>query len=211
MFITPEDLLKVALAILVGGLVGIEREFRDKAAGFRTLIFISLGAALFTIFSVRLAGDSDPTRIAANIVSGVGFLGAGVILREGGKVTGLTTAATIWLAAALGMGIGGAQYILTGVAVVLILVVLWIFPKFEHWLDYLREERNYEVVCAFRLKKYQELENTFQQSGLHIHSHRRAKSPQGMLCSWQASGKMKAHERLIELLMTDDEVIEFRF
>ncbi|HQN43268.1 MAG TPA: MgtC/SapB family protein, partial [Anaerolineaceae bacterium] len=97
MYLQPEDLLKIVLAVLVGGLIGIEREYRDKAAGFRTLIFICVGAALFTILSVRLAGDKDPTRIAASIVTGVGFLGAGVILRDGGRVIGLTTAAAIWL------------------------------------------------------------------------------------------------------------------
>lgn len=211
MYLSPEDLLKIALGVVVGGLVGIEREFRDKAAGFRTLIFISLGATLFTIFSIRLAGDKDPTRIAANIVSGVGFLGAGVILREHGRVLGLTTAATIWLAAALGMGIGGAQYALTGLAVVLILVVLWIFPKFEHWLDSMREERTYEVVCISRSEKFRELEDVFQQSGLRIRTHRRAKSPGGMTCSWQAIGTLKAHERLVEQLLADEEVMEFQF
>ena len=74
------DMLKIVLAVFFGGLIGLEREFRDKAAGFRTLIFICLGATLFTILSSQLAGDKDPTRIAASIVSGVGFLGAGVIL-----------------------------------------------------------------------------------------------------------------------------------
>ncbi|MCJ7512079.1 MAG: MgtC/SapB family protein [Anaerolineales bacterium] len=102
MFLIPEDLLKLGLAVMAGGLIGIEREYRDKAAGLRTLIFICLGAALFTILSSRLAGDNDPTRIAAGIVAGVGFLGAGVILREGGRVVGLTTAAAIWHTTALG-------------------------------------------------------------------------------------------------------------
>ena len=95
-----EDIFKILLAIGIGGAIGLEREYRDKAAGFRTLIFICVGATLFAMLSSKLAGDRDPTRIAANIVSGVGFLGAGVILRDGGRVVGLTTAATIWLVAA---------------------------------------------------------------------------------------------------------------
>jgi putative Mg2+ transporter-C (MgtC) family protein len=110
----PEDLLKIILAVAAGGLIGMEREFRDKAAGFRTLIFICIGAALFTILSSALAPSSDPNRIAAGMISGVGFLGAGVILREGGRVTGLTTAATIWLTAAIGMALGGGKYMLAG-------------------------------------------------------------------------------------------------
>jgi putative Mg2+ transporter-C (MgtC) family protein len=86
----PDDLVKILLGVLVGGVIGVERELRDKAAGLRTLIFICVGATLFTLFSEKLAGDNDPTRLAANIVSGVGFLGAGVILRDRGRVIGLT-------------------------------------------------------------------------------------------------------------------------
>ena len=102
MIVTADDLVRVGLAILIGGLIGAEREYRDKAAGFRTLIFITLGSTLFTMFSARLGGPEDPVRIAANIVTGIGFLGAGTILRGEHGVTGLTTAAAIWLSAALG-------------------------------------------------------------------------------------------------------------
>jgi putative Mg2+ transporter-C (MgtC) family protein len=122
------------LAILIGGLVGAEREFREKAAGFRTIICICVGATLFTILSLKMGGDKDPARIAANIVSGIGFLGAGAILRASGRITGLTTASTIWLAAALGMGIGGGYYVLSSMVAVAILIVLWIFPKFDGWI-----------------------------------------------------------------------------
>ena len=109
----PDILIKLAAAVLVGGLIGAEREFRDKAAGFRTIIFIALGSTLFTVFSSLLAGqENDPARIAANIVTGIGFLGAGAIMRDGGRVAGLTTAATIWLTAALGMGIGSGRILL---------------------------------------------------------------------------------------------------
>ncbi len=101
-----EDVARLLFAVLVGGLIGAEREYRDKVAGFRTIIFICLGATLFTLFSVKLGGAGDPARIAANIVSGVGFLGAGAILRSGERVTGLTTAASIWTTAAIGLAAG---------------------------------------------------------------------------------------------------------
>lgn len=211
MTISPEDILKILLAIAAGGLIGIEREFRDKAAGFRTLIFICTGATLFTIFSAKLAGDNDPTRIAANIVSGVGFLGAGVILRDGGRVIGLTTAATIWLTAALGMGIGGGAYLLSGIGVGLMLVVLWIFPRLEQWIDNVREERTYEVVCNLSPAKFEELEEVFRQSGLRVRNHRQVKSGEAMTCSWQASGSPQSHDRLMRKLFADVEVKEFRF
>jgi putative Mg2+ transporter-C (MgtC) family protein len=205
-----EDILRIVLAVVVGGLIGIEREFRDKAAGFRTIIFICIGATLFTLLSVKLAGSGEPTRIAANIVSGVGFLGAGVILREGGRVTGLTTAATIWLTAALGMGLGSGEYVLIAVAVLLALVALWVFPLVEKWINKIHEERTYEIVCRCTPAKLKELENMFQQSGLHTWVHRQMKSADNVVCIWSASGSMRAHQHLSEALFADPEIIEFR-
>lgn len=95
-------LFKLALAVLIGGLIGAEREYRSKFAGFRTMILISLGSFLFSTFSIYLAGTD---RIASNIVTGIGFLGAGVIFKSDNRINGITTAATIWAVAALGMGV----------------------------------------------------------------------------------------------------------
>ena len=120
--------VKLLTALLVGGLIGLEREFHDKAAGFRTLTFICLGSTVFTILSLELGKLGDPARIAAGIVTGIGFIGAGVIIRDGGQVKGLTTVSTIWIAAALGMGIGGGYFLAVGVATALILLGLWVLP-----------------------------------------------------------------------------------
>ena len=124
MTVLPEDVIKVLFAVLVGGLIGAEREFRHRAAGFRTIIFICLGCTLLTMFSLELGGDVSPVRIAAHMVTGVGFLCAGVILEEGARIVGLTTSSTIWLTAALGMGIGGGLYSIVILALVVTMVVL---------------------------------------------------------------------------------------
>lgn len=135
----PDDLTKILLAIAVGGVIGLEREYRHKAAGFRTLIFICLGSTLFTIWSLELGGgNSDATRIASNIVTGVGFLGAGAIIQDRGHIIGLTTAATIWLVAGLGMGIGAGAYAMVLAVTAITLVVLFLFPPVERWLDRIR-------------------------------------------------------------------------
>ena len=97
-------LFKLVLVFLTGGLIGIERELKSKSAGFRTIMLICMGSFLFTSFS-QLISPSTPDRIASNIVTGIGFLGAGVIFRDNNRVNGLTTAASIWVTAALGMGI----------------------------------------------------------------------------------------------------------
>ncbi len=207
-----QDIVKLLLAVVVGGLIGVEREYRDKSAGFRTMIFICVGATLFTIFSVKLATtNADPTRIAANIVSGVGFLGAGVILRERGRVSGLTTAATIWLTAALGMAVGGGYYLYVCIATLVVLFVLWVFPYFENWIDIARETRNYEVVCDLIPGKFQKFEEAFRECGLKMRSHREMKRGDQMVCIWEVTGSRKNHDRMMEKLFADPEVTEFRF
>ncbi len=206
-----EDILKIALAIVAGGLIGLEREFRDKAAGFRTLIFICLGAALFAILSSKMAGDKDPTRIAASIVTGVGFLGAGVIMREGGRVTGLTTAATIWMTAAFGMGIGAGDYALVGAALGLAMIVLWLFPFIERRIDNAIEERSYEIICSFSPGKLKELETLFRECGLRVREHRQMKSEGEWVFKWHARGPVAAHQKLADQLVHDEEVRAFNF
>lgn len=206
-----EDLLKICLALLAGGVIGLEREFRDKSAGFRTLIFISVGSALFTILSGRLAIDNDPTRIAANIVTGIGFLGAGAILRDGLRITGLTTAATIWLTAAMGMSIGGGQYLLAGIVLILSIVVLWLFPFFEFTIDRLREEHTYEVLCPVDVEKIDLIESRMRGSGLRIRSNHHVKEGDHMRCSWIAIGSPKNHAEFLKFLFSDKDVIDFRY
>jgi putative Mg2+ transporter-C (MgtC) family protein len=101
-------LIKVAIAFIAGALLGIEREYRSEPAGFTTMILICVGSTVFTILSASFVDNGD--RIASNIISGVGFLGAGVIFKEGLTVRGITSAATIWMAAAIGMSIGLGFY-----------------------------------------------------------------------------------------------------
>ncbi|MFL5941603.1 MAG: MgtC/SapB family protein, partial [Gaiellaceae bacterium] len=130
-----ESLLRLALAATLGGLIGVERELREREAGLRTHLLVALGSALFTIVgaygfhsfleSGQAVVRADPTRIAAQIVTGIGFLGAGAIIRQGLSIRGLTTAATLWVVAAIGLASGAGYYsaavITTGVA----LVALW--------------------------------------------------------------------------------------
>src|SRR5262245_1006451 len=129
------NLFRLSLAVVLGGAIGFERELRDREAGLRTHMLVCLGSALFTIvsaygFSEFLAsGDpvirADPTRIAAQIVTGIGFLGAGAIIRQGISVRGLTTAATLWVAAAIGMAAGAGYYSGAVIATFVTLIALW--------------------------------------------------------------------------------------
>ncbi len=132
------DLLgRMLLATVLGASIGLERELSGKEAGLRTTMLICIGSALLTELSMALAGDasSDATRIAAGIVSGIGFLGAGVIIRERGHVRGLTTAATVWVVAAIGIAAGGGQYAAAIGTTVLVLVILVPLRWWERRMD----------------------------------------------------------------------------
>ncbi len=211
MVLTLEDVACILISVLVGSLLGAEREYRDKAAGFRTMIFICLGSTLFTMFSIKIGGPQDPARIAAQIVTGVGFLGAGAILRDAGRVVGLTTAATIWLAAALGLGIGGGHTILVLVATGIILIVLWGFPPLEHWIDRLRQTQTYQVVAIFSPETLTELEKAFTESGLTLTSHKCIKSGTDVIVTRGTSGSPAKHERLLQQLLAMPTVKEIRY
>jgi putative Mg2+ transporter-C (MgtC) family protein len=130
-----DNLLRLTLAAALGGAIGFERELRDREAGLRTHLLVCLGSALFTIVSAYgfreflTGGDqvirADPTRIAAQIVTGIGFLGAGAIIRQGLTVRGLTTAATLWVAAAIGIAAGAGYYSGAVIGTVVTLIALW--------------------------------------------------------------------------------------
>jgi putative Mg2+ transporter-C (MgtC) family protein len=130
-----EVVVRLVLAALLGGAIGLEREIREREAGLRTHLLVSIGAALFTLVSAYAWTDFrfstpeglvfDPTRIAAQIVTGIGFLGAGAIIRQGLSVRGLTTAATLWAVAAIGMASGAGYYWAAVVTTALVLVTLW--------------------------------------------------------------------------------------
>ncbi len=133
----PNDLLSIILAIVLGAVIGMEREFSGKAAGLRTNVLICLGAAVFTIISKQMVGGTNGSvaRIAAQIVTGVGFLGAGAIIQDRGGVHGLTTAATIWLVSSIGMACGAGFYQLAVVAALLAMLVLIGLAKLVRLLE----------------------------------------------------------------------------
>lgn len=139
-------ILRIFVASLLGGIIGLEREYREKAAGFRTHFLVALGSALFMIISVYgfegvLSNDFnapirlDVSRVAAQVVTGIGFIGAGTIIFQKNAVRGLTTAAGVWVTAAIGMACGGGMYLLAVVCTALVLIGLEAFNYFLHRFD----------------------------------------------------------------------------
>jgi putative Mg2+ transporter-C (MgtC) family protein len=122
-----EAMLRLALAGVLGGMIGLERELREREAGLRTHLLVAVGSALFTIVGAYGFGGirTDPTRIAAQVVTGIGFLGAGAIIRQGFSIRGLTTAATLWVVAAVGLAAGAGYYSAAVISTGLVLLALW--------------------------------------------------------------------------------------
>lgn len=207
---TSEYLVRLGLAALVGALIGAEREYRDKAAGFRTIILICIGACLFTIFGLELITPErgDPTRVASAIVSGVGFLGAGVIFRRGKMATGITTAATVWTAAALGMGLGGGLYALSLIAAVGILAILWLLPPLETVIDRQSRLVEYTVTSSLETSSVGQLHDVFTAHGLRVTRCTHGRKQQELRSEIFALGKYEQHSELMHDLLEADWVLE---
>jgi putative Mg2+ transporter-C (MgtC) family protein len=128
---------RLVLATVLGGLIGLEREFRHKAAGLRTNVLICFGAAMFTVLSAQMADKvgGDQTRIAAQIITGIGFIGAGTILHSQGSIVGLTSAATIFVTASVGMAAGAGLYATAIFATIMILIALVGLGKLEDYFE----------------------------------------------------------------------------
>lgn len=206
---------KLVLSIVVGGLIGAEREYRSKSAGFRTLTLICLGAALFTMLSEMIGARGAPERIASNVVVGIGFVGAGVIFKGDsgqGKVNGVTTAAMIWVTAALGMGIGAGYEILSIIACLMVLSVLLIFSLLEGWIDTVNQIRNYKIMCNFENETLQRYEQLFKDHNLKFKLSRQTKSVTDMITGeWVVQGSEVNHRQFIHELLKDPTVKAFEF
>jgi putative Mg2+ transporter-C (MgtC) family protein len=146
-YFTAQAMLRLVVAAILGGAIGLEREVHRKPAGFRTNMFICFGSAMFTIMSWKLASEypGDHTRIAAQIIPGIGFIGAGSILHSRAGVSGLTTAATIFVVASIGMACGGGLYATAIFATLLLLLALTVLGVFETRFNLKEVTRLYEI------------------------------------------------------------------
>ena len=210
MDILTENIIKIVFAVVIGGVIGAEREFRDKAAGFRTIILITVGSALFTIFSASMDPGFTRTRVAANIVTGIGFLGAGAIVREHGRIGGLTTAATIWLSAALGMGIGAGELIFVAISTFIVIIVLLVFPRLELWIDHIRESRTYKIIVStVNAEKIDKINEALEAHELKVYEHHQSKSGNTIVGTWTTIGSPKDHEKFSLLMVKDNDIEDF--
>jgi putative Mg2+ transporter-C (MgtC) family protein len=193
-----EDFLRLAAALVAGGIFGLERELHDKPAGFRTNMLICVGAALFTLLSIRMAEGTtdDVTRIAAGIVTGVGFLGAGAILHYRGTVYGLTTAATIWIDASIGMAFGAGQFAIGVLATLLAAVVLFLLSAVEGSIARAMHVVDYEVELSPGADANEVVRPLLEAAGLRCRRWTLHRGEDGLRVEMEISGRPQSIERL---------------
>lgn len=197
--------LRLAAALVAGGAIGFERERDSQPAGLRTHMIVSLGAALVMILSVNMAiefesHDADPARLAAQVVSGIGFLGAGAILRFGFNVKGLTTASTLWTTAMVGMAVGYGYYLVALFAVIIMLIVLTLVERFEKKFVRINVIRTVEVEVRDREGIIREVRKTISKLADAIMAFNVRKSVKNKLLRIEIVARFNRSEKLEDLM-----------
>ena len=202
-------LLKLGLAVLLGGVIGLEREISGKPAGLRTNILICVGAALLTDVSIRIVGGpggGDPSRLAAQIITGIGFIGAGTIMHASGTITGLTSAATIWVVCAIGITVGAGFFLEAVGAGLVVALVLSGLGTVEHRLRRARRV----LSCTVRARPgfpQKELDVLLNSHGINILGERVFDHPEDRVFELKLSGPARQYDVITEKLMTHDEIL----
>lgn len=209
-FLTLSEVNKFLLATLLCGLIGAEREFRSKQAGLKTMIMIGLGSTLFTILSIKI-GLSSHDRIASNIVTGIGFLGAGVIFKEDNQVKGLTTACVIWIVAAIGMAVGSGYYEQAIGVTLVVLLALFTFPFLEEMVEQRFTKRVYRIVKRFENESLEKYEEDIKTSKLKLTRGKQELANGIISGTWIAVGSPKNHKRFVDRMLQDRNIIAFDF
>ncbi|WP_051289183.1 MgtC/SapB family protein [Chryseobacterium daeguense] len=203
------ELLLIFISVVLGILIGAEREYRNKSAGLRTFILICFGSCLFTILSIKI-GIHDQDRIAANIITGIGFLGAGVIFKGDNKIDGITTATTIWATASIGMAVGSGYVYLAVLGIILILLILSSLTIFEKLIDREHKIREYKIAVV-NYHDIEHCEEIFKKNHLKFSISKQQYTQGNLATSWIVTGKSIHHKALMKNLMEDEKIIAYQF
>ena len=204
-----EEAGQVSFAFIIGAVLGLEREFRSKPAGFRTMILISVSSCLYTILS-KEAGAGSADRIASNIVTGIGFIGAGVIFKEGISVNGLTTAALIWITAALGMAIGYHNYPLAIVVSAIVVIALFVLEPVQRFINRFHKVKDYKIRTVELGKDFQnDLEGFFRSHKLTFRCMKFVKDNNDAVYLYRISSPDRNYDLVNQFLLNHKEVKSF--
>lgn len=205
-----ETALQLLFSFIIGTAIGIEREYRSKAAGLRTMIMICLGSTIFTELSVVI-GDNSEDRIASNIITGIGFLGAGVIFKDGLSISGITTATTIWITAALGMAVGAGEYFIAFVGCFAVLIVLLFFESIQKIIARLHHERTYKITTRQDSSFASEFETEVNRLKLSLRKERDIRSDGDNIIVYLVIGREKNLDEINNFLKRSTKVISYEY
>jgi putative Mg2+ transporter-C (MgtC) family protein len=202
------DFFSIITSIICGGIIGFEREYKNKSTGFRTIVLITLGSTIFTIVSKHGMGADD--RISANIITGIGFIGAGVIFKDKMSVMGLTTAAVIWISAAIGMMAGIGYHTLALFVTVITLAILVAIAKVELLIDNLQKNKIIKIVFSSdNLKYLNNLENEIKTQQLKSKRIQLYKENDLLCAVLHIKGNRKCMDQLSEQMIEMKEIKDF--
>ncbi|MDQ0595278.1 putative Mg2+ transporter-C (MgtC) family protein [Chryseobacterium ginsenosidimutans] len=208
-YIIQNELLLIFISVILGIMIGTEREYRNKSAGLRTFILVCFGSCLFTILSIKI-GVANPDRLAANIITGIGFLGAGVIFKGDNKIDGITTATTIWATASIGMAVGSGYFYIALLGTVLVLLILSSLTYFERFIDRKHKIREYKIAVT-NYHDIKHCEELFIKSHLKFILSKQQYTQGNLATTWIITGNSIHHEALIKTLMGDEKIIAYQF
>ncbi|WP_411897902.1 MgtC/SapB family protein [Elizabethkingia occulta] len=203
------ELLLIIISVIIGLIIGAEREYRNKSAGLRTFILVCFGSCLFTILSVKI-GVENPDRLAANIITGIGFLGAGVIFKDDNKIGGITTATTIWATASLGMCVGSGYVYLALLGTALVMAILSLLTYLQDYIDNHHKIREYKITTSSQ-SDFAYCESIFKKHHLSFIITRQQYGQGVLATTWRLSGKNRQHLALIQQLMDDEKITSYQF
>lgn len=208
-YVVKNELLLIFISVILGLLIGAEREYRNKSAGLRTFILVCFGACLFTILSIKI-GVANPDRLAANIITGIGFLGAGVIFKGENKIEGITTATTIWATASIGMAVGSGYVYFSLLGTALVLIILSALTYLQNFIDNYHKVREYKIGFS-RSEDARHCEDLFKEHHLKYLLIKQQYTQGNITVTWRITGKNTQHEKLMKELIDDPRIIAYQF
>lgn len=208
-YAVQNELLLILISVLLGLLIGAEREYRNKSAGLRTFILVCFGSCLFTILSIKI-GVQNPDRLAANIITGIGFLGAGVIFKGDNKIDGITTATTIWATASIGMAVGSGYVYLSLLGTVLVILILSALIYLQNFIDSSNKIREYRIT-VIGSEDIKHCEKIFEEHHLKYFMLKMQYTQGDLSITWRLTGKHTKHDEVVESLINDPKITAYQF
>lgn len=208
-YAVQNELLLILISVLLGLFIGAEREYRNKSAGLRTFILVCFGSCLFTILSIKI-GVQNPDRLAANIITGIGFLGAGVIFKGDNKIDGITTATTIWATASIGMAVGSGYVYLSLLGTALVILILSALIYLQSFIDSSHKIREYKITVA-GAEDIKHCEKMFEDHHLKYFMLKMQYTQGSLSITWRLTGKHTKHDEVIRSLINDPKITAYQF